>query len=181
MLRCGSFHACSGRFLVLTQNVLTSSSEVDPREAAVVTVGSIQAGQTENIIASSALLKLNIRTVTPQTRTRVLSAIKRIVSAECTASGSPQPPSWQPTSSFPFTINDTKTTETVQKSFDTYFGAKHNAECNPLGGSEDFAILATEAPNPKAEGGKGVPYCYWVFWWGGSGDLEGEGEGGQVG
>ncbi|KAH7409003.1 hypothetical protein BKA64DRAFT_663971 [Cadophora sp. MPI-SDFR-AT-0126] len=139
------------------------SREVDPREAAVVTVGSIQAGQTENIIASSALLKLNIRTVTPQTRTRVLSAIKRIVSAECTASGSPQPPSWQPTSSFPFTINDTKTTETVQKAFNEYFKDKHNADCAPLGGSEDFAILATEAPNPKAEGGKGVPYCYWVF------------------
>ncbi|PVH71658.1 hippurate hydrolase [Cadophora sp. DSE1049] len=139
------------------------SREVDPREAAVVTVGSIQAGQTENIIASSALLKLNIRTVTPQTRTRVLSAIKRIVSAECTASGSPQPPSWHPTSSFPFTINDAKTTETVQKAFKEYFGEKHNAECAPLGGSEDFAVLATEAPNPKAEGGKGVPYCYWVF------------------
>ena len=51
----------------------------------------------------------------------------------------------------------------MQKAFDTYFGDKHNAECNPLGGSEDFAILATEAPNPKADGGKGVPYCYWVF------------------
>ncbi|KAK0110863.1 hypothetical protein ONS96_002452 [Cadophora gregata f. sp. sojae] len=139
------------------------SREVDPREAAVVTVGSIQAGQTENIIASSAILKLNIRTTSPTTRTRVLSAIKRIVSAECDASGSPQPPSWHPTSSFPFTINDAETTEKVSTSFNDYFGEKHNPNSGHLGGSEDFAILATEAPNPKAEGGRGVPYCYWIF------------------
>ncbi|KAL5317877.1 hypothetical protein ACEPPN_014977 [Leptodophora sp. 'Broadleaf-Isolate-01'] len=139
------------------------SREVDPREAAVVTVGSVQAGMTENIIADEAVIKINVRTVTPETRTRVLAAIKRIVKAECEASGSPKPPYWESTSSFPFTINDEQTTKTVQEAFTSYFGYKHNPSCNPLGGSEDFAVLATEAPNEKVEGGKGVPYCYWVF------------------
>ncbi|KAL2068629.1 hypothetical protein VTL71DRAFT_14966 [Oculimacula yallundae] len=151
----------AAHIIVRLQTVV--SREVDPREAAVVTVGSIQSGMTENIISDEAVIKINVRTVTPETRTRVLAAIKRIVKAECEASGSPKPPLWESTSSFPFTINDSRITQTVQASFSDYFGDKHNASCNPLGGSEDFAILATEAPNPKGENGKGVPYCYWVF------------------
>jgi amidohydrolase len=134
--------------------------EVDPREAAVVTVGSIQAGDTENIISSSAILKLNVRTVTSATRDRVLAAIKRIVKAECEASNSPKPPLFEPTSSFPFTINDEATTTHISEAFIKHFGSKHDPETHPLGGSEDFSILATEAPGKD---GKGVPYCYWTF------------------
>jgi amidohydrolase len=137
------------------------SREVDPREAAVVTVGSVVAGMTENIIPSEATIKINVRTVTPETRTRVLSAIKRIVKAECEASGATKEPLWVSTSSFPFTINDKDTTETIAGAFTKHFGDKHDAESAPLGGSEDFSILATEAPNKS--GGKGVPYCYWSF------------------
>ena len=137
------------------------SREVDPREAAVVTVGSVQAGMTENIIAGEAVIKINTRTVTPETRVKVLSAIKRIVKAECQASGATREPSWESTTSFPFTINDKQVTETVAESFARHFGDRHNPECPPLGGSEDFGILATEAPN--RDGGKGVPYSYWAF------------------
>ena len=137
------------------------SREVDPREAAVVTVGSVQAGMTENIIASEATLKINVRTVTPATRDKVLAAIKRIVKAECDASGATKEALWVSTSSFPFTINDKNVTERLAKSFTKQFGDNHDGESQPLGGSEDFAILATEAPNQN--GGKGVPYSYWTF------------------
>jgi amidohydrolase len=137
------------------------SREVDPREAAVVTVGSVVAGMTENIIPSEATIKINVRTVTPEARTRVLSAIKRIVKAECEASGATKEPLWVSTSSFPFTINDKDTTETIAVAFTNHFGDNHDPESASLGGSEDFSILATEAPNKK--GGKGVPYCYWSF------------------
>jgi len=137
------------------------SREVDPREAAVVTVGSVVAGMTENIIPGEATIKINVRTVTPETRTRVLSAIKRIVKAECEASGATKEPFWVSISSFPFTINDQETTETIAAAFSNHFGDKHDPESAPLGGSEDFSILATEVPNKS--GGKGVPYCYWSF------------------
>jgi amidohydrolase len=137
------------------------SREVDPREAAVVTVGSVVAGMTENIIPGEATIKINVRTVTPETRIRVLAAIKRIVKAECEASGATKDPLWIPTSSFPFTINHQETTETIAAAFSKHFGDKHDPESAPLGGSEDFSILATEVPNKS--GGKGVPYCYWSF------------------
>lgn len=149
----------AAHIIVRLQTVV--SREVNPREAAVVTVGSVVAGMTENIIPGEATIKINVRTVTPETRTRVLAAIKRIVKAECEASGSPQEPLWVATSSFPFTINNTTTTEIIQEAFSNHFGDNHDPEASPLGGSEDFPILATEAPNK--DGGKGVPYCYWAF------------------
>lgn len=149
----------AAHIIVRLQTVV--SREVDPREAAVVTVGSMQAGMTENIIAGEATLKINVRTVTPATRDKVLAAIKRIVKAECEASGATKEPLWVSTSSFPFTINDKEVTNTLAKAFTKQFGDMHDAESQPLGGSEDFSILATEAPNKN--GGKGVPYSYWMF------------------
>jgi metal-dependent amidase/aminoacylase/carboxypeptidase family protein len=116
---------------------------------------------TENIIASEAVIKINVRTVKPETRAKVLSAIKRIVKAECDASGATAEPLWESTSNFPFTINDAAVTNTLAEAFTKQFGEQHDPESPPLGGSEDFSILATEAPN-KA-GGKGVPYSYWTF------------------
>jgi len=53
--------------------------EVDPAEAAVLTVGSSQAGHTENVIADKAVLKVDIRSQHAATRDRVLSAMRRIV------------------------------------------------------------------------------------------------------
>jgi amidohydrolase len=143
------------------------SREVDPRDVAVVTVGSVQAGMTENIIASEATIKINVRTVLPETREKVLAAIKRIVKAECEASGATKEPLWETTSSFPFTINDKEVTDHLAQAFSKHFGALHDPNSPPLGGSEDFSILATEAPNKN--GGKGVPYSYWNF---GGTDLE---------
>ncbi|KAG9235677.1 hypothetical protein BJ875DRAFT_482986 [Amylocarpus encephaloides] len=135
------------------------SREVNPREGAVITVGSVQSGMTENIISSEAVIKINVRTVTPETRDKLLAAIKRIVKAECDASGSPKEPLFEATSSFPFTINDINVTNCVASAFTEHFGEKHDPQAPPLGGSEDFSILATEAPNRI--GGKGVPYTYW--------------------
>lgn len=76
--------------VVLAANVILRlqsivSREVNPSEMAVVTVGSVQAGSTENIIADHAILKVNIRTTSSQTRERVLAAMRRIVKAECEA------------------------------------------------------------------------------------------------
>jgi amidohydrolase len=138
------------------------SREVDPRDTAVVTVGSLHAGMTENIISDSAVLKINIRAVQPETRTKVLASMRRIIKAECEASGAPQEPKFVPTSSFPFTINDDATTAHLEGPFKDHFGDSYSASADPLGGSEDFSVLATEAPRKDGKG-TGVPYSYWIF------------------
>lgn len=48
------------------------SRELAPTEAAVVTVGSLQAGTKENVIPDEALIKLNVRTFDEGVRKRVL-------------------------------------------------------------------------------------------------------------
>src|SRR2546421_11069679 len=54
------------------------SRELAANEAAVVTVGSLQAGEKENVIPDEAIIKLNVRTVDEGVRQRVLAAISRI-------------------------------------------------------------------------------------------------------
>src|SRR5581483_5188473 len=61
------------------------SRELAATEAAVVTVGSLQAGTKENVIPDEPVIKLNVRTFDGGVRKRVLAAIKRIVNAEAAA------------------------------------------------------------------------------------------------
>lgn len=123
------------------------SREVSPDDAAVVTVGSVQAGQTENIICDRAEIKVNVRTINPKTREKVLAAIRRIVKAECEASGAPQEPSFEPTSKFPFTVNDKDVTEALQSPFAEHFQS-YDPHIDRLQGSEDFSILGTSQDRP---------------------------------
>ena len=137
------------------------SRDVDPADSAVVSVTSVDAGMAENAIPAEASIKINVRTRTPETRETVLASIKRIVKAECDASDSPKEPLWEKISEFPFTINSKEVTETLAEAFTKQFGEKHLHNFVPVGGSEDFSTLATEAPNKS--GSKGVPYSYWCF------------------
>src|SRR5262249_55466495 len=68
------------------------SREVAAKEAAVLTIGVLQAGTKENVIPEEAIIKLNVRTFEEGVRKRVLAAIERIVNAEAAASGAPQKP-----------------------------------------------------------------------------------------
>lgn len=137
------------------------SREMDPQDAVVVTVASIHAGLTENVIADFADLKINVRTVSQQSREKVIAAIRRIIKAECDASGVEKEYKWTPTHTLPPTSNDPEVTAHLEVPFREHFGESYTSEHVALGGSEDFSILATECPNK--DGGKGVPYSFWVF------------------
>jgi hippurate hydrolase len=125
--------------------------EVPPTETAVLTVGSIQAGTKSNVIPDSAQLQLNLRTYSDTTRDTMLAAIRRIVTAECQASGSPREPEFELFDRFPLTDNDTSTTERVTAAFADFFGDRAD-ELPQQSASEDFSDI------PRA---LGVPYTYW--------------------
>ncbi|MDQ1650155.1 MAG: hypothetical protein QOG60_2212 [Frankiaceae bacterium] len=125
--------------------------EVAPTETAVLTVGSLHSGSKSNVIADHAVLQLNVRTYSDQTRTTVLDAIRRIVSAECQAFGSPRDPEFELFDQFPLTDNDADTTDRVAAAFAEHFGDR----AGPLGqqtASEDFSDIPTAL---------GIPYTYW--------------------
>ncbi|WP_300679642.1 M20 family metallopeptidase [Nocardioides sp.] len=125
--------------------------EVPPTQTAVLTVGSIHAGTKSNVIPDSAQLQLNVRTYSEATRTQVLAAIRRIVVAECEASGSPKPPEFELFDRFPLTDNDTEVTARVAEAFSAHFG-DHAVELDQQTASEDFGDLPTAL---------GVPSTYW--------------------
>ncbi|PVI02314.1 metal-dependent amidase/aminoacylase/carboxypeptidase [Periconia macrospinosa] len=129
--------------------------EVDPSDFAVVTVSAIHAGDAENIIPSSASLKLNVRAAIPSTRSHILSSISRIIDAEAVASNAPAPPILTPTTNFPFLYNDAHVTAALERTFSTHFGVDRYSDAIPrLQGSEDFGILAESV---------GKPCCFFLY------------------
>ena len=129
------------------------SREVAASQAAVVTIGALQAGTKDNVIPDEALLKLNVRTFDEQVRTHVLAAITRIVEAEATASGAPKPPEITMTEHYPLTVNDPDRTSRVAAALRGQFGDDRVHElAAPVSASEDFGSFGTEW---------GVPSVFW--------------------
>ena len=81
--------------IVLAARIVTTlqtlvSRENDPRNPAVVTVGSFQAGAKHNIISDEAKLQLTVRSYAPEVRKLLIDGIKRIARGEAIAAGVPE-------------------------------------------------------------------------------------------
>ena len=136
------------------------SREVAAAEAAVVTVGALQAGTKENVIPDEAIIKLNVRTFDEGVRKRVLAAIERIVNAEAAASGAPRPPEITSLDHYPLNVNDAEAAKRVVEAFRRHFPAERVRETGPAPASEDFGSFGTEWHVPS------------VFWFVGGTDPD---------
>ena len=123
--------------------------EVAPTEAAVLTVGVLQAGTKENVIPEEAIIKLNIRTFSEQTRQQVLAAISRIANAEAEASGAPRPPEITPLDRYDLVENDARATQRVRDALTSRFGNSRVVESAPLSASEDFGSYGAGWKTPS--------------------------------
>jgi amidohydrolase len=132
------------------------SREVDPRDVAVVTVGSIHAGLKNNIIPAEAKLELSLRYPDEEARARVLAKVERVIRAEAQASGADEEPVIAVDHSLPPTINDVHATARLTLAFDGAFGDGTVVDPGMFTGSEDVSWFAREA---------GVPLVFW-FWGG---------------
>lgn len=129
------------------------SRETVPGEFAVLTVGSVSAGATANIIPDRAELLLNLRTYDLAVRAAMMAAIERIVRGECAAAGSPHEPEFEYYDQYPLTSNDAEANARVTAAFTRTFGADAVYRTAPQTASEDFSRI------PDA---LGIPYVYWV-------------------
>jgi hippurate hydrolase len=120
------------------------SREIAASEAAVVTIGALQAGTKENVIPDEAVIKLNVRTFDEGVRRRVLDAIERIVNAEAAASGAPRLPEITPLDRYPLVMNDPDATGRVMEAFRRHFTAERVRETGPAPASEDFGSFGAE-------------------------------------
>lgn len=136
------------------------SRELAPTEAAVVTIGALQAGTKENVIPDEAIIKLNVRTFDEGVRKRVLAAIERIVNAEAVASGAPKPPEITPLDRYALVVNDADASRRVVSAFRQHFSATRVHETGPTSASEDFGSFGAEWHVPS------------VFWFVGGTDPD---------
>jgi amidohydrolase len=136
------------------------SREVAAAEAAVVTIGSLQAGTKENVIPDEAIIKLNVRSFDEGVRKRVLVAIERIVNAEAAASGAPRPPEITPLDRYSLVVNDPTASDRVVDAFRRHFSAERVRETGPASASEDFGSFGAEWGTPS------------VFWFVGGTDPD---------
>src|SRR5437899_11324 len=134
------------------------SREVAANDAAVVTVGVLQAGTKENVIPDEAVIKLNVRTFDAGVRKHVLAAIERIVKAEAEASGAPRKPEITPLDRYPLNVNDETANNRIAEAFRGYFSPERVKHTGPAPASEDFGCFGTAWHAPS------------VFWFVGGND-----------
>ena len=139
--------------IVRLQTLVTK--EVRPEDLAVIGCASIHGGSAPNIVPDFVDLKLSIRSYKPEVHERLMNSVRRVVRAECEASGSLaiNEPTFKTIMHAPPTVNDARSTEIVKKAFDEYFGDQ-SIPLKPLGASEDCSILATAC---------GAPFVFTVY------------------
>ena len=130
------------------------SREVAPTDAAVVTIGVLQAGTKENVIPDEAVIKLNVRTFDEGVRKHVLAAIERIVNAEAAAAGAPKSPEIIPLDRYSLVRNDVDATNKVAGAFRQNFPDGSVEQTKPTMASEDFGCFGAEWH---------APAVYWFF------------------
>jgi amidohydrolase len=118
---------------------------VDPLDAAVITVGKLQAGTARNVIADTAHLNGTVRYFSPKFNGYFRQRVSELVTSVCAAYGATCEVNY--VEFYPATINDERITELVRSAaievVDTPLGIV--PECQTMG-AEDMAFFLQQLP-----------------------------------
>lgn len=117
---------------------------VDPRQTAVVTVGTLHAGTAFNIIAESAEMTGTIRTFDPSVREQILQRVKDVVEGTASALGGSATIEIKAIS--PATINDERVANLVRDTAVDVLGAAHVSTDQFTMGAEDMSEFLNRVP-----------------------------------
>jgi len=121
------------------------SRQVDlTQDAAVVTVGTVQAGVRYNIIPPDATLSGTIRAFSPETQQRIWAAIKRTAEGIAAANGATAEVGIEPY--VPVTFNDPALTARMLPTMQAVAGTPNVVEIKAVTGAEDFACYQEKIP-----------------------------------
>ena len=121
------------------------SRQVDlTQDAAVVTVGTVQAGVRYNVIPPDATLSGTIRAFSPKTQAQIWAAIKRTASGIAAANGATAEVTIEPY--VPVTYNDPALTARMLPTLQRTAGTANVTEIKAVTGAEDFACYQEKVP-----------------------------------
>jgi amidohydrolase len=136
---------------VITALQTIASRRFDPTDSVVVTVGSIHAGTTYNVIPDSATIQGTVRTLTDESRRLAEAEVRCIITEVSEALGAEAKIDWS--AGYPCTRNDEGATRRFQRIATEAFGADRVIEKpTPSMGGEDFSYY-----------GQRVPACFFLL------------------
>lgn len=135
------------------------SRNIEPFQPAVITVGSIESGKAPNIINEKAQLKLSVRSLDPQVRSKLLARIHEVAVNQAASFGAKV--EIHHINGSPVLINDPPLTDFAIDIARELFGDKQvNPDSPAFMGSEDFAYMLEQNPHGAyffIGGGEGYP------------------------
>ncbi|HKV93502.1 MAG TPA: amidohydrolase [Candidatus Angelobacter sp.] len=141
----------AARTAVTLQTIV--SREIKPGDAAVITIGYIQAGTKNNIIPDDAQMGLTVRSFKPEVRQHLLSAIERVTKAEAMAAGAEKMPLIEKYESTSAVYNDPVLTHHLAGTLENVLGKGSVVTEEPIMTSEDYAYFVEQ----------GVPSFYFTL------------------
>ena len=121
-------------------------SAFDP---AVLTIAHVTAGTTTNVIPETATLGGTVRTLSEETRTRVLDEVRRVCTGVADAYGCACSVAVEP--GYPVTVNDTGVAERLADVGRSVLGSRFVEPMpEPIMGSEDFSYVLARVPGALA-------------------------------
>ncbi len=150
-------HTTVDPVLIAARTVVTLQSivarEIKPGEAAVITIGSIQAGTKNNIIPDDAQMGLTVRSYKPDVRQHLLAAIERVAKAEAMAAGAEKMPLIEKYESTSAVYNDPVLTQHLATTLEGVLGKGTVVTEEPIMTSEDYSVFVEQ----------GVPSFYFTL------------------
>lgn len=129
------------------------SRELAPRDAGVITVGAFHSGTKHNIISDQAHLQLTVRSLNPQVRSQLLTAIKRVAEGTARTAGIAEdrlPEVKVSEFAYPPTFNDKALARRLKSVLANKMGEDVLIEPNEKGmGAEDFGFFTTDPYIPS--------------------------------
>lgn len=132
------------------------SRNVSPTDSAVITVGSIVAGQANNVIPESARLTLSVRALDREVRRLLQQRITDLVDAQAKSFNVTADIDYR--LDYPVLVNSRSETEWARQIAIDLVGEAHVTRSGtPLTGSEDFAFMLEKCPGCYFLIGNGAP------------------------
>lgn len=121
------------------------SRNVPPLQMAVITVGSLHAGQANNVIPQTATMRLSVRTLDRDVNKMVKRRIQELVDAQAKSYGVQAHIDFD--GGYPVLVNSSAETEIAREVACELLGEKNVVlQTEPLTGSEDFAFMLEKIP-----------------------------------